>query len=133
MRFPVSSVGIRDGLDALLTRADEIGVPRSLAHRIAVIVDEYCSNLIRHDSTISNGSLFEIQFSEVPGGARVVIRDRGAGFDPTTHVVQETTGIGGQGISLIRGLATELNYHSDLNGNVLEATILADRNSEETS
>ena len=128
--FPVSSEGIRSGLDALLTEADKAGVPRSIAHRIAVIVDEYCSNLIRHDTTLTADSRFTFEFAAVPDGARVVIRDDGVPFDPTTHEIRESTGIGGQGISLMRGLATELTYRSSPAGNELQATILQDPKSD---
>ncbi len=124
MKFPISDDGIRAGLDALLASADQSGVARSIAHRLAVIVDEYCSNLIRHDKAVNSGSYFHVDLTSVPGGAMVSIRDSASAFDPTTHLVRKSGDIGGQGISLIRGLSARLDYRTDEGGNVFEATVL---------
>lgn len=126
MEFPVSSDGIRAGLDAILAEADRIGVPREVAHRIAVILDEYCSNLIRHDASVSEESLFGLDLAPVGDGARLTVTDRGNAFDPTRHEVQEATGIGGQGISLMRGLSAALSYRSFDDRNEFEVTVLHD-------
>lgn len=112
MEFPVSREGIRAALDALLADAGAKGVPRPVALRIAVIVDEYCSNLIRHDPSIVSDSVFEVALERVPEGATIAIRDQGQPFDPTVprHVAEDT--IGGQGLAVMRGLSRRLEYRS---------------------
>lgn len=126
MRFPVSSDGIRAALDVLLARADALGIARPVAHRLAVIVDEYCSNLIRHDVSITPDSRFDLTVAPVHRGAAVTVRDRALPFDPTTARPLPERDLGGQGIVLMKGLAASLDYHSEPGCNVFRATVLTD-------
>ena len=131
MEFPVTSDGIRRALDALLVAADAAAVPRAVAHRMAVIADEYCSNLIRHDPTVTDQSLFWLTVEPIDGGAALVIRDQAQAFDPTTHRIVARNGIGGQGIGLMRGLASRLAYVAGPDGNELRAVVLDDAKSRD--
>ena len=126
MQFPVTSDGIGSALDVLLAQADAAGIARPVAHRLAVIVDEYCSNLIRHDASITASSLFEMTVERVDGGAILTIRDQANPFDPTVARSAEPREIGGQGVVLMQGLAASLEYQSDAGGNLFRATVLAD-------
>ena len=126
MDYPVSYLGIRAALDALLLAADELGIPRAAAYRVAVIVDEYCSNLIRHDPTITPQSRFEMQLQAIDGGAMLSIREDGQSFDPTIRRAAQVREIGGQGIKLMQGLASRLDYQSGPDGNVFCAWIPTD-------
>ena len=123
MEFPISNDGIRAALDALLAEADTLGVTRATAHRLAVIVDEYCSNLIRHDNSVGPESMFELALSVESDGVTVMIEEKAGTFDPTTHRQSEPRDIGGQGIVLMRGLATALDYRSTNGSNRFRATI----------
>ncbi len=121
MEFPVSNEGIRAALNALLSRADAAGIPRQVAHRMAVVVDEYCSNLIRHDATMSAESCFSLDLQPLTGKSILTIVENGRTFDPTTFAQSEKREIGGQGIGLMRGLAADLSYESDDQRNIFKA------------
>lgn len=123
MEFPVSREGIREALDALLADAGAKGVPRPVALRIAVIVDEYCSNLIRHDSTIAADSMFSVSLERVPEGAAITIRDQGQPFDPTIPRQVAPDAIGGQGLAVMRGLSRRLEYHTADGWNRFQALV----------
>lgn len=124
MEFPISNDGIRAALDALLAEADTLGVTRATAHRLAVIVDEYCSNLIRHDESVGPESLFQLTLAVEPDGVTVTIEEKAGVFDPTVHRQSTPRDIGGQGIVLMRGLATALEYRTDGGANRFRATIV---------
>ena len=124
MEFPVSNDGIRTALDELLRQADEQGISRQVAHRLAVIVDEYCSNLIRHDSSMTSDSEFSLSLSKISGGAVIEIRDQAQPFDPTLDRGALNREIGGQGIVLMKGLSASLSYEASPDGNVFRATVL---------
>ena len=68
MEFPISDEGIRAALDALLAAADEAGISPTVGRRLAVILDEYSSNLIRHDPTIAADSRFALALEPCEGG-----------------------------------------------------------------
>lgn len=124
MEFPISNDGIRAALDALLAEADALGVTRATAHRLAVIVDEYCSNLIRHDNSVGPESAFELALSAESDGVTVTIEEKAGRFDPTAYRELVPRDIGGQGIVLMRGLATALDYKSSDGTNRFRAKIL---------
>ena len=124
MEFPISNDGIRAALDALLAEADTLGVTRATAHRLAVIVDEYCSNLIRHDDSVGPESMFDLALSAESDRVTVTIEESAGMFDPTTYHQSVPRDIGGQGIVLMRGLATALDYRSIDGSNRFRATIL---------
>lgn len=126
MDFPVSNTGINAALDELIAVADAANVPRTVAHRLAVIVDEHCANLIRHDRTTGPDSRFSLTLQAVPGGAALSIRDNCGAFDPTVHVADESPTIGGHGIGLMRGLSHSLEYRHSDDGNILHVTVLED-------
>lgn len=126
MEFPVSNVGIRAALDRLLTFADAAGIARPVAHRMAVIVDEYCSNLIRHDASTTPESRFAIAVETVDGSAVLTIRDHGVPFDPSADRPPRERDFGGQGIVLMKGLAARLEYRSSGGHNRFRATFVGD-------
>ena len=123
MEFPVSNEGIRDALDWLLGQADEQGIARPVAHRMAVIVDEYCSNLIRHDPAVNAESLFVVNVEARDRVGLLRISENATPFDPTRYRREETRQIGGQGIVLMNGLATRLQYRSENGKNLFEAEV----------
>lgn len=126
MRFPVSNEGIRAALDELLAQADAAGIARPVAHRLAVIVDEYCSNLIRHDPEITQESRFEMAIEPVERGAVLTIHDMANPFDPTVAQPDPERDFGGQGIVLMKGLADVIEYRREDGRNLFRATVLAD-------
>ena len=113
MEFPISDEGIRAALDALLAAADEAGISPTVGRRLAVILDEYSSNLIRHDPTIAADSRFALALEPCEGA-----------FDPTHPRPDETPDIGGQGIGLIQGLANDMHYRAEGGENLFKVTVL---------
>ena len=89
-----------------------------------MIVDEYCSNLIRHDSSMTSDSEFSLSLSKISGGAVIEIRDQAQPFDPTLDRGALNREIGGQGIVLMKGLSASLSYEASPDGNVFRATVL---------
>lgn len=124
MEFPISDEGIRAALDALLAAADEAGISPAVGRRLAVILDEYSSNLIRHDPSIAADSRFSLALEPCEGGAVLSIRDNAAAFDPTGPRPGEAAEIGGQGIGLIQGLAHEMHYRAEGGQNLFTVTVL---------
>ena len=124
MEFPISDEGIRAAIEALLASADEAGISPAVGRRLAVILDEYSSNLIRHDPTIAADSRFWLSLEPCEGGAMLSIRDNAAAFDPTRPRPGGTPEIGGQGIGLIQGLAHDMHYRAEGGQNLFTVRVL---------
>ena len=118
--FPPEQEGIAaasDFLDETLEKSSEAN-PRvmSISPVLHVILDEVCSNIVKH----SDSSGFEVRIEikdATPSGVRMTFVDDGAAYDPLAHVDPDTTllpaeerPIGGLGILMVKKMATSVSY-----------------------
>lgn len=122
-RFCVSTAGLSSAFDFVASVIRTAGLPDSVGQRIAVIIDEACSNMIRHDDGLSECNQFELVL--IPGDAQttVIISDTGSEFDPLNGRPSGPRDIGGHGISIIQGLASDVRYQRKNDQNVLTITL----------
>ena len=123
--FEVSMAGLADANKAIDDWAGAVAVPADVAGRLHVVVDEVCANLLRHDSTIAANGRFSVALRQVPEGIRVRITDSGQPFDPIAATVRNDDLPGGNGLLLIRDLASDLKYERIQGQNRLEFTIIS--------
>ncbi len=84
------------------------------------------SNLIRHDPSLSAGNHFELKLEVLAGNIVLTLRDDGRPFDPTSKGDLPYVGVGGHGIRVMRGLASELEHTTSDGGNCLRVTVESD-------
>ena len=122
-RFCVSSAGLSRAFDFVASAVETAGLPDSVSKRLAVIVDEVCSNMIRHNAALSQSDMFEL--SLMPGQAEItlVISDAGSAFDPLHDKPSDVREIGGHGLAIIQGLASDVSYQRKNDRNVLTITL----------
>ena len=82
-----------------------------------VIMDEICSNIIRHSG--ATGFEVGIDLTEEPRGVRMTFIDDGIAYDPLSHTDPDTTlgieerPIGGLGIMMVKKMASSVSYSRD--------------------
>ena len=115
-----------DFLDEIL--ADAGGRISRLAPPLHVILDEICSNIVRH----SRASAFEVdvELTSSPDGVKLTFTDDGFAYDPLGHVDPDTTlpaeerPIGGLGLLMVKKMSNSISYNRRHNRNVLAVTLL---------
>lgn len=128
-RFCVSSTGLSQAFDFVASAIQTAGLPDSVGHRISVIIDEVCTNMIRHNAALSERNSFEVDLKPGSEQTTVTITDPGHAFDPLKDQPSETKEIGGHGIAIIRGLASEVNYQRKNDHNILTITLSSTKTS----
>ena len=79
-----------------------------------IILDEICSNIVRHSG--ATGFEVHIEIVETPLGVRMTFCDDGVAYDPLAHADPDTTlpaearPIGGLGILMVKKMASSVNY-----------------------
>ena len=97
-----------EALSSVNGAADAVSAP------LHVIVDEVCSNIVRHSGT--SGFAVDIAIEDDPGEVRVTFTDDGVAYDPLLHADPDTTlpvdkrPIGGLGIMMVKKMADEVSY-----------------------
>jgi len=113
--------------------AAAFGFDRETAFRLALAVDEACTNIIRHSYGNSPTHLFDLEIAT--DGARfiVVLTDHGKSFDPA-HLPSvdmkrylEQFKRGGLGVHLMRLVMDDVNYAARGTGNQLRMVKLKER------
>ena len=121
--FEATQQGVADASEFL----DEIiHAPAANMSALHVILDEICSNIVKH----SGASVFEvaIEHLENPTGAKIVFSDDGKPYDPLKHADPDTTlpaserPIGGLGIMMVRKMADSVSYERIDGRNVFTIT-----------
>lgn len=121
--FPVSNTGLGLAFDFITQAIRDSGQDEGNAHRLSVILDELCANMIRHDETLTKDTCFSLRLGF--GGTRctMTVTDPGLPFDPLAFQHTDTPEIGGHGISLVKGLAIAVNYDRIDDRNVLTVVV----------
>jgi serine/threonine-protein kinase RsbW len=87
-------------------------LPRGVAWRLQVAVDEVLSNILRH----GGGTAIEISFRREANIAEITVEDDGAPFDPANWPAPDVQSSlearrpGGLGIALVKGLIEDIDY-----------------------
>ena len=125
--FPPRQEGIADAsnfLDEILEKsAGEIPGIQSLSPSLHIILDEVCSNIVRHSG--ASGFEIVIEIKDNPPGVRITFVDDGVAYDPLAHVDPDTTlpaeerPIGGLGILMVKKMASYLSYRRSHTHNFL--------------
>ena len=121
--FCISSAGLSRAFDFVASTIRTAGLPESVGQRISVIIDEVCSNMIRHDERVAECEKFVLDL--IPGRAQttLIISDSGTAFDPLSNQPTEPRDIGGHGIAIIRGLASDVRYQRKNDENILTVVL----------
>jgi serine/threonine-protein kinase RsbW len=99
--------------------AREFGFTDEDVSKIALAVDEACTNVIKHAYRFDRSRKLTITIEAGRGKFQVVVSDNGAPFDPedlATPDMQEylkNFKKGGLGVYLMRRLMDEVSYHSE--------------------
>lgn len=129
-KFPISTAGLAAAFEFIRQNTGTLNMPKTVADRMCVVVDEVCANLIRHDSALPDGAEMELALDNGPAGVRLTIRDPGAPFDPL--IPRESDGgPGGHGLAILRGMARSASYRREGDRNCLVLDIDADGNHED--
>lgn len=108
--FPVSNEGIQAAFDFIAARIASLGFGETIAHRLSIVVDELCANMIRHDNSLTANTNFSLEIQSDGQDTVLTVRDPGQPFNPLDYITQEIPEIGGHGINLVKGLATRITY-----------------------
>ena len=99
----------------------------SLSPSLHVILDEICSNIVRH----SGASAFEIDIEaqDSPPGVKMAFIDDGVEYNPLMHADPDTTlpveerAIGGLGIMMVKKMSSSVSYHHVRGRNIFDVTV----------
>jgi len=105
----------RDDPDAAREDARELGSRLSpLAPALHVILDEICSNIVKHSG--ASGFEVDVELIAEPAGVKLTFADDGEPYDPLSHKDPDTTlpaeerPIGGLGIMMVRKMSESMSY-----------------------
>jgi len=105
---------------------NEIGFDETTAYTILVAVDEACTNIIEHAYGGEGQGDIQCSCDVTEGSLKIVLRDRGEPFDPTTvpepdfSVPLQELECRGAGLVLIQKIMDEISFVSKPDGeNVL--------------
>ena len=95
-------------------------------YSIQLATDEACTNVIEHAYADFDEGKLEVECNILDGGIKIVIRDQGVSFDPSSVLEPNLKAdlsdrkIGGLGIYLMRKLMDDVSYESSVEtGNTL--------------
>jgi serine/threonine-protein kinase RsbW len=123
--FALSSAGMTAAFDFIAETVARRGLDAAVAHRLSVIVDEVCANVIRHDRSLAEADRFTLELTEDGDSMVMVISDAGRPFNPLSHRPAAPVDLGGHGLELIRGLASRIDYERAGARNRLTVSIAA--------
>ena len=134
--FPPTQEGVAEAsayLDEVVSKEDErrdssIRIA-SLAPKLHVILDEICSNIVKHSG--ASGFEVDIGIGEEPLVITMTFTDDGVAYDPLAHespdisLPADKRPIGGLGIMMVKKMATSLAYRRARNRNALTVAVRA--------
>lgn len=126
IEFALSSAGMTAAFDFIAETVARRGRDASVAHRLSVIVDEVCANVISHDRSLTEADRFSLELTEDGASMVMVICDAGQPFNPLEHRCAAPREVGGHGLELIRGLASRIDYERAGARNRLTVSIAAE-------
>ncbi len=121
--FAVSNAGIAQAFDLIARAVRSFDCAEAMTHRLSVVLDEICSNMIRHDHTLTDADRFSVEVARQENLIVLTISDPGQPFNPFEFAHTEVPEIGGQGISLVKGLSSSVNYSTKDGRNKVDVRI----------
>ncbi len=120
--FPSTQEGIAKASDYLDEVVSNGGIA-SLSAKLHIILDEICSNIVKH----SSASVFEvvIEVDEAASAVKLVFTDDGEAYNPLSHTDPNTSlpadkrPIGGLGLLMVKKMSSSLAYRRENDRNVL--------------
>ena len=106
--FPPTQAGVAAASDFL----DEVVTMPSLLPKLHIVMDEICSNIVKHSSAKG----FEVDLEQVDKGVKLTFVDDGEAYDPLSHTDPDTTlsaaerPIGGLGIMMVKKMSDSVAY-----------------------
>lgn len=122
--FPVSNAGISAAFEHVEAVLREEDVSDAVVHRLSVIIDELCANMIRHDPVLTPEHEFDLAIAVAGKEVVLEISDPGEAFNPLEFRHEVVPEIGGHGISLIKSLSSAVSYVRADDRNRLKVTLL---------
>ena len=99
----------------------------SVAPSLHVILDEICSNIVRHSG--ASGFNIDIEIEDSPPAVKMTFVDDGVAYNPLTHADPDTTLpaedrlVGGLGILMVKKMASSISYRRDHDRNFLAVVL----------
>lgn len=121
--FPVSNAGLGQAFEFISRVIRDAGQDEGNTHRLSVILDELCANMIRHDQTLTDQSRFSLHLGFDGTRCAMTVTDPGQPFDPLSFCHEDRPDIGGHGIDLVKGLACDVRYRRVDDRNVLTVVV----------
>ncbi|MBP5285596.1 MAG: SpoIIE family protein phosphatase [Kiritimatiellae bacterium] len=123
--FPPTREGIASASDFLdgVFEAEKDAEIRALSPALHIVLDEICSNIVKHSG--ASGFGIDVEFAENPKGVKLTFTDDGAAYDPLAHADPDITlpaeerPIGGLGILMVKKMSDSISYRRAHNRNVL--------------
>lgn len=123
--FPPVQEGVAEASDFLdeVMDAESDGRLSALSPQLHVILDEICSNIVKHSG--ASGFEVDIELLENPVGVKLTFMDDGVAYDPLGHIDPDTTlsaeerPIGGLGILMVKKMSDSLAYRRANGRNIL--------------
>ena len=121
--FAVSNDGIAQAFDLIARSVRQLDAPETAAQRLSVVLDELCSNLIRHDDTLTSDDVFSVHMGRDGDDIVLILSDTGQPFNPFEFKHDRVPDIGGQGINLIKGLCSSVEYSRENGKNKVKVIV----------
>ena len=115
LSVPGTMRGVGQAIEAFERFGRARDVPRGVAWRVQLALDEILSNVVRHGG-VDEGSLIDMTFSFDAGVVDVEIVDAAAAFNPLLAPAPDLSSplvarpVGGVGITIVKGLMDETRY-----------------------
>ena len=106
--FQPTQAGVAAASDFL----DEVVTMPSLLPKLHIVMDEICSNIVKH----SGAKGFEVDLEQEDKGVKLTFVDDGEAYDPLSHTDPDTTlsaaerPIGGLGIMMVKKMSDSVAY-----------------------
>ena len=123
--FNVSNDGIAGAFDLIAQAVQNYDAPETVAHRLSIVLDELAANMIRHDDSLTPDQQFSVQVVRQCNLIVMKLSDPGQAFNPFGYSHDQVPEIGGQGIKLIKGLCSSVEYDRKDGRNEVTVTINA--------
>ena len=126
MTLPATLRSVAQFIEFIKRNLEEIGCPSKVSTKLAVIVDEIASNIVKYAYGSSTGDMtVQLVVESDEPAVQIAFIDEGVTFDPLeafqidSAKAIESRRIGGQGILITKAFADEVEYERQDNKNIL--------------